>query len=263
MDLSAIFGQMNRNGQPVATSDLERMRTTLAAHGTDGGGIWTSGPTGLGQQLMCFTPEDCFERQPLVSTDGQCVLVSDGRLDNRPELMRELGGAPVDAYEVPDSYFILRAYEKWGEDCVDHLIGVFAFAVWDGHRQRLFLARSPIAAPQLLYYSTPRVLAFATMARALHALPFVPRALNDEKLADFLAGLFGEVRATFYRDICRLPTGHLLTFGRDGLKTRCFWRPDLQREIRFPRDEDYLAAFDELFTRVWTTICAVLRRSAR
>ena len=248
--MSAIFGIVNLGSRAVVTDDLERMSVALAAHGVDNKGIWNRGPVGMGQRLMCFTPEDRFEQQPLVGDNEQCILVSDGRLDNRPELMRELGGAPVDAHEVPDSYFILRAYEKWGEDCVDHLIGVFAFAVWDGHRQRLFLARSPIAAPQLLYYSTPRVLAFATMAKALHALPFVPRALNDEKLADFLAGLFGEVCATFYHDICRLPTGHLLTFGRDGLKTRCFWQPDLQREIRFPRDEDYLAAFDELLTRV-------------
>ena len=250
IELSAIFGLMNLNGQPVATDDLERMSKALVAHGADGGGIWARGAAGLGQRLMCFTPEDRFERQPLVSADGQCVLVSDGRIDNRPELMRAMGIAPVDACEVPDSGFILRAYAKWGEDCVHHLIGVFAFAVWDARAQNLFLARSPIAAPQLLYYSATRVFAFATTVRALHALPFVPRALNDEKLADFLAGLFSEVRATFYRDIWRLPTGHLLTFGRDGLKTRCFWQPDLQREIRFPRDEDYLAAFDELFTRV-------------
>ena len=248
--MSAIFGVINWNDQPVSMNDLERMRAALAEHGADGGGIWVRGSAGLGQRLMCFTPEDRFERQPLVGADGQCVLVSDGRLDNRPELMRELGGAPMDAREAPDSDFILRAYKKWGEDCVSHLTGVFAFAIWDARARTLFLARSPIVAPQLLYWAAPTGLAFATTTRALCALPFVPRALNEENLADFLVDLGGEPRATLYRDIYRLPTGHLLTAGRDGIKTRCFWRPDLQREIRFGCAEDYLAAFDELFTRV-------------
>ncbi|MCX5786313.1 MAG: asparagine synthase-related protein [Elusimicrobia bacterium] len=248
--MSAIFGVINWNDQPVSANDLERMRAALAAHGADGGGIWNRGSAGLGQQLMCFTPEDRFERQPLAGADGQRVLVSDGRLDNRPELMRELGGAPLDTREAPDSDFILRAYNKWGEDCMRHLIGVFAFAVWDARAQTLFLARSPIVAPQLLYWAAPSRLAFATTVRALCALPFVPRALNEEKLADFLVDLGGKPRTTLYRDIYRLPTGHLLAAGRNGFKTRCFWQPDLQREIRFPRDTDYLAAFDELFTRV-------------
>src|SRR5512146_3490165 len=120
--MSAIFGLYNLSGEPVAHPILERMSAALAAHGADANGIWTDGPVGLGQRLMRFTPEDCFERQPLVSGDGQRILVSDGRIDNRPELIVDLAMSPRHAATTPDSEFILRAYEKWGQNCPRHLI---------------------------------------------------------------------------------------------------------------------------------------------
>lgn len=248
--MSAIFGIINLNDQPVDRANLDRMNAALEHHGADGGGVWTNGAAGLGQRLMCFTPEDRFERQPLLNADGQRVLVTDARIDNRPELTDELDISPVEARKLPDSAFILRTWEKWGEDCMHHLIGVFAFALWDARTQRLFVARSPIAAPALLYYSTPHVFAFATMPKGLHALPFVPRVLNEERLTDLLVDMGGGPRTTLYRDIYYLPTGHSLTVGRDGVNVRRYWQPDLKREIRFPRDEDYLAAFDEMLARV-------------
>ena len=248
--MSAIFGFFNLNGQPISKTDLERMSAALADYGSDGGGIWAQGPVGLGQRLMCFTPEDRFERQPLVSADGRYVLVCDGRIDNRPELMCELDISPAEARELPDSFFVLNAYAKWGEDCVQQLVGFFAFAVWDVREERLLLARSPIGAPLLLHHSTPQTFAFATMPKGLFALPFVPRALNEQKLADFLVQLGSEPQTTLYREICRLPTGHVLSFGRDGQKVRRYWQLDLKREIRFSRDQDYVEAFNELFGRV-------------
>ncbi len=247
--MSAIFGLVNLNGQPVVGANLERMSAALADHGCDGGGIWAQGAVGLGQRLMCFTPEDHLERQPLASADGQRVLVCDGRIDNRPELMCELGIPPAEARALPDSAFILNAYARWGEDCVHHLIGVLAFALWDANMQCLLAVRSPIAAPALVYYAAPQAFAFATMPRGLLTLPFVPRALNERKIAGFLTGL-GEPRSTFYRDIFYLPSGHLLTVGRDGVTARCYWHLDPGREIRFPHEHDYAEAFNDLLERV-------------
>lgn len=152
--------------------------------------------------------------------------------------------------EIPDSVLILHAYQAWGVDCLQRLNGVFAFAVWDGAAGRLFAARSPVIAPSLVYFASPRWLAFASMPAALHALPFIPRALNELALADTLAGIGDDPQNTLYHDILRLPTGHWLLAGDEGVKTGCYWRPDMQREIRYPHDDDYLQAFDELFTRV-------------
>lgn len=248
--MSAIFGLVNLGGEPVARDNLERMNAALSNLGADGGGIWTQGPIGLGQRLMRFTPEDCFERQPSVTTDGQRVLVAAARIDNRLDLARELEMRPSEERERPDSAFILSAYDKWGADCMHHLVGVFAFALWDAPRHRLLIARSPIVAPSLYYFSTSRILAFATMPRGLHALPFIPRAINEEKLADTLVQSHSSPTTSIYQGIRRLRTGHSLTLGPDGVKVERFWRPDLKCDIHFPHNEDYVAAFVELFKRV-------------
>lgn len=248
--MSAIIGLINLNDQPVDRVYLERMSTALAAHATDGGGMWIQGCVGLGQGLICFTPEDRLECQPLISRDGQRVLVCAARLDNRPELMRALDISPIHARELPDSVFILRAYERWGEDCVCHLVGAFVFALWDAYTQSLLIARSPMGERVLFYHHTPQTFAFATMPRGLLALPFVSRELNEEQLADFLVSHNRDIYATFYRSISRLPPGQLLTVGHGEVKVRRYWQLDLNREIRFPRDSDYVEAFNELFERV-------------
>ncbi|HEV8711261.1 MAG TPA: hypothetical protein VGX03_00330 [Candidatus Binatia bacterium] len=194
--MSAITGLFHFNNQLVTTADLERMNETLAAHGPDGSGLWRHGPIGLAQRLRCVTQEDRFEQQPLLGADGQLVLVSDARLDNRPELMRALD-IPPPVNEQPDSAFILRAYEQWGQDCLHHLVGAYTFAVWDAREQRLLLVRSPFGGSVVFYHHTPEVFAFATMPKGLLALPFVPRLLNEERLADYLARTGSELYTTF------------------------------------------------------------------
>jgi len=265
--MSAIFGLVHFDNRPVEYADLERMQTALAQHGADGS-LWQKDSAGLGQRQMCFTPQDAWERQPLLSGDGAYVLVADARLDNRAELMSgwatgsgergfEIRGAdvpnpsaPVSAPCPPDSELLLRAYQSWGPDCVHHLVGVYAFAIWDTRSQTLFAARSAIVAPSLFYFTTPRIFAFATAPSGLHALPFFPRALDEAGLAHLLTGLGGGPDTTIYRDVLFLPTGHWLLANRDGVTVECFWRPDLTQQIRFGRDEEYLEAFRHLFDRV-------------
>jgi asparagine synthase (glutamine-hydrolysing) len=262
--MSAIFGLVHFHGGPVARADLERMDAALSRFGTDGGGLSVTKSVGMGQRLMAFTNEDRFERQPLTSADGTLVLVSDARIDNRDELADALyacSAGPATQDDTPDSALILRAYEAWGSECVGRLAGVFAFAVWDRRTRTLFAARSPIVAPTLLYHTTGRTFAFATAPGGLHALPCITRALNEERLADMLVQMDGSPPAsTLYRHISRLPTGFRLMAGRDGVRTRCCWQPDLSREIRFSRDEEYPDAFNDLFERV---VGAHLRSTTR
>jgi asparagine synthase (glutamine-hydrolysing) len=246
--VSAIFGLVAVHGDGLPGRALEAMRSALADHGGDGGGLWASGGAGLGQQLKLATPEDRFERQPLVSQDGPRVLVSDGRIDNRPELAGELG-LPRAARAVPDSAFILAAYERWGADCARHLVGSFSFAVWDARVKRLLLARSPFSARPVFFHQAADFVAFATMPRALFALPGVPRRLNLDSVADHLIVVPLEPGASMFQDIRTLEPGHALIVDRRGCQLRAFWDPGLRRPLRLRSDEEYVEAFTERFDR--------------
>lgn len=248
--MSAIFGLIHTSGQPVAADSLERMNSALAAHGPDGSGGWNEGHVAVGQRLMRFTPEDFFERQPLVSDDGQRVLVCDARIDNRAELAGTLGISPSEARQLPDAAFIERAYDKWGEGCTGHLIGSYTFALWNRREQRLLLVRSPMGERPLYYHSNAQHFAFSTMPKGLFALPFIPREIDLEQIADYLVVAPSEPGRTFFRGVRQLPAGHLLVVSRDGTTLRRHWQPDLKRELRLPDDNDYVEAFNELFERV-------------
>ncbi len=252
--MSAIFGILRFDGAPVAREHLLAMSGALARHGEDVG-FHLEGALGLGCRPMQFTPEDRRDRQPVGSADGSRILVADARLDNRDELLAELKAVsrlrPPPGPDDPDSDLLLRAFEAWGRDCTGHLAGVFAVAVWDSSSRTLSLVRSAIVAPSLVYLATDRLVAFATMPSGLHALPFVRRALDEERLSDLIARTgSGDTEATLYQGIRRLRTGHWMVAGPGGVKTECHWPLDRGREERFARDEDYLGAFDGLFGRV-------------
>jgi asparagine synthase (glutamine-hydrolysing) len=249
VSMSAIFGLFNLDNRPVAADDLDRMGAALLAHGGEGGGIWSQAHVGLGQRLTCFTPEDTLERQPLVSADGERVLVSDGRIDNRDELAEDLGIVRRMS-DLPDSVFIMGAYARWGSDCVRHLVGAFTFALWDVRERRLIVVRSAVASPCLFYHTSPRTLAFATMPKGLFALPSIPRDLDDQFLADYLAMERTEPGAGFYRNVSRLLPGQMLVVQPGGWTVEQHWQPDLTRELHYAHDQDYVDAFNELFARV-------------
>jgi asparagine synthase (glutamine-hydrolysing) len=248
--MSAIFGLIHFDGRPAAARDLDLMGAALAAHGPDGNGSWTGEHVGLGQRLMCFTPEDRLERQPLVSTEGQYVLVADGRIDNRPELMHELDVQPAEAGDMPDSAFILRCYRKWGLECCRHLVGDFVFALCDSREGHVLIARSPMSTRSLFYHAAPGTFAFASAPKGLFALPWIPREIDRQYLADYLVRVPQEPGRCFFAGLGELQSGHTILVRRKGFTLRQYWQPDLFRETRFPRDSEYVEAFNTLFDRV-------------
>lgn len=244
--MSAIAGLLYKDGKAVEEADLERMSAALAAYGPEGGGIWRQKAVGLVHRQTCVTLEDSSDRQPACSPDAQVVLVSAGRIDNRPELASKLS-LPA---EWPDSQFILAAYLRWGTDSPKHLIGDYTFGVWDESKWSLLLARSPFSARPLYYHDSDRFFAFAAMPKGLFALPMIPRALDENTLAHSLARAPRPSDSTFYSGIKSLLPGHLLTVQDGHVQARAFWEPDYSREVRYANDEECVEAFSELWSRV-------------
>ena len=250
--MSAIYGLLHFDGRRLADSQLDSMSLALLRHGPDGGGVWKNGVLGMGHRLQAFTPEDLLERQPLVGGAGHVVLVVDGRIDNRPELAAELGISAPEVKAMPDSAFVLRAYEKWGTDCPEHLVGTFTFAVVDLRESRMLLARSASGERALFYHTTSDTFAFASAPKGLFALPFVPRRIHEQQVADYLAWVPGEPGSSFYAGLNTLPAGQSIEVRLDGqvMPPRRFWRPDSRPTTRFARDEEYEEALTALLERV-------------
>jgi len=138
--VSAICGLLHHDGRPPSGA-IEAMSASLAHRGADGSGIWSDDRVAVAHRMHHTTRESVWEQQPVVMPERRLVLVADARIDNRDELVRALGIAA--RATVTDSEIILAAYARWGEHCIDRLVGDFAFAVWDAPTRTLFCARDP------------------------------------------------------------------------------------------------------------------------
>ena len=248
--MSGIAGMYFLDHQPVQRTDLQRMVSSLGRRGPDRAGVWCEGSVGLAHCMLWTTPESLRETLPSTNATGDVVITADARIDNRDELFTTLGISDRPHEAISDSELILAAYEKWGENCPARLLGDFAFAVWDRHKQVLFCSRDHFGVRPLYYYCTAQVIVFASEIKALLSLRIVPRRINEARIADYLvAELEGiDKTCTFYQDIVRLPPGHSLTVGRVKTCLRPYWSLTPMDEIRYSSDADYAAAFREVFT---------------
>jgi asparagine synthase (glutamine-hydrolysing) len=247
--MSGIAGYVCLDGREADRAELQVMLRTLAHRGPDGEGLWCGRHAALGHRLLHTTPESLAETQPLVHRTGAFVLTADARIDNRDELIRELGPLRRDG-AATDSELILAAYDRWGRRCPEHLVGDFAFALWDDAKGHLFCARDHFGVKPFYYHHQPaRLFAFATEIKGILALPGVPRRLNASRVADYLQWSFDDQEITFYTGIVRLPPAHTLVVNRERLTLQRYWSLDPEREVRLGSDRAYAEAFMDVFTQ--------------
>lgn len=245
--MSGICGIYYLDAKPIDNRHLGNMLDQLAHRGPEGAGLWQDGSVGLGHQMLHTTPESLSEKLPWMHPSEQWVITADARLDNRAELMTQLGLGASSAAGLSDSQLILAAYRQWGDRTPEYLLGDFAFAIWDQSQQRLFLARDHFGVKPLYYYCDRRVFAFATEIKALLALPEIPKRLNKAKVADYLASLFDNKAITFYEEILRLPPAQFLAVTPADVKRHPYWALDPHRELHLASDEDYAEALRSHF----------------
>ncbi|NET04898.1 MAG: lasso peptide isopeptide bond-forming cyclase [Symploca sp. SIO2B6] len=247
--MSAIVGIYYFDGRSVEKESLGKMVDILAHRGSDGASIWNTGSVGLGHRMLWTTPESLLEKLPFVNQTGNLVITADARVDNRDQLIPALGLSNHPAEKITDSQIILAAYEKWGEQCLEKLIGDFAFVIWDGRKQQLFCARDPMGIKPFYYYRSKDVFVFASEIKAILCLPEVPRRLNELKVAYYLEMFCEDQEITFYQDIFRLPAANYLSIGcTKKIQLKSYWSLDTKREIRLKSNQEYAEAFREVFT---------------
>lgn len=204
------------------------MLRPLARRGPDHEGQWNQGPTALGHRRLAVIDLTPRAHQPLRDPDSGRVLAFNGCIYNYPQLRTLLKRLGQRFQTTGDSEVILKAYAEWGEGCVEHLHGMFAFAVWDPDTEQLFLARDRLGIKPLYYHHTPDAFRFASNVQALLATGDVDLTLDEVALHHHLS-LHAVVPAprTLLRSIRKLAPGHCLAVNADGaVKERSYWHLD-------------------------------------
>jgi asparagine synthase (glutamine-hydrolysing) len=237
--VSAIAGIVNFNGGVVDVSDLERVSSALYPYGPDRVDVTVAGPVGLVNMLMRMTPEDRFDHQPWCGASG-AIITADLRLDNRDEVLTQIGMTEEEGKELSDSRVLLAAWEMLGDKIWSALRGPFAVAIWEPRTSSLTLARDHLGLNVVMWHKSERFFAFATMPKGLFAFSGVPRQLNEEKFADFLVLNHADLGTTIYRTVYRLLPAHTLTVAVDGsIRQNRYWSYADIAPIRFSSGEDY------------------------
>ena len=246
--MSGIAGIWNLDGKPVDEKILRKMSAMLRHRGRDGEGIWLEGGVGLACQMLRVTPESLKETQPFHNRRGQAA-VYDGRLDNREEIISNLGSSVRISATDPDIELILAAYEHAGERFVPRLAGDFAFALFDAPRRQLFLVKDPIGVRPLYYTNLANTFLFASEIKALLAHPEVISKPNEDAVAAFVRrGPATEDRGqTVFDGVFSLQGGHFALITPRGLTVERYWDFDGMRKTRLGSFQEYGEAFKHLF----------------
>lgn len=244
--MSAITGIFYRDGRSVDSQMIKKMNDRLSHRGPDGSNTWSEGSVALGHQMLYTTPESLQEELPFMDKETGLVITADARIDNRVELSELLGLKNNE--KEPDSLFILKAYEKWGESCPEKLLGDFVFAIWDPNKEQLFCARDHMGVKPFYYYSNDNMFVFGTEIKALVNVPGVPYELNELKIAKYLMKDTLDHEITFYKNIMNLSSAHSLKLDKYGIKIRRYWKLDPKLEIIMESEEDYAKAFQKIFS---------------
>jgi len=238
--LSGICGIVRFDDAPVDRRDLDRQMNVMSHLAADRRQAWQSGGAGLGHMLTRVTREDVFDAQPIAESSSGLTAVCDARIDNREALAAALSIDAAALEQLPDSALILAAFKKWGEHCVEHLIGDFVFAIWDEIKRELFLARDHMGQRHVVYHQAPGFFAFASEIKGLWALGDVPRVLLEKELgAANLRNPDKSLAASPYEGIAGLPGGTVMHVAHDGsVRTRRYWEPNAD-----PRHEGHDEAY--------------------
>ncbi|MCB9105219.1 MAG: asparagine synthase (glutamine-hydrolyzing) [Anaerolineales bacterium] len=248
--MCGIAGIYALDGAPIERADVEAQINTLIHRGPNQGAVYLSpqGDCGLGIRRLSII-DVAGGRQPLVNEDGRLHMVYNGETYNHVLLRTELERLGHRPTTHSDGEVILHGYEAWGPSGVlQRLRGMGAFALWDEHRQQLFIGRDRFGIKPLYYAEHNRRLIFASEIKAILAQPHFPRRVNLTALEAMLTLGFVPGPATMFEGIYKLPSAHYLIAHAGGYQLEPYWQLDYEPAPRLSEaeaTEQFLALLQE------------------
>lgn len=238
--MCGITGIFSPRAGSITRAQLQRMTDVLSHRGPDDDGFYMDGPVGLGHRRLSII-DVAGGHQPMLNADRTRAIVFNGEIYNFQALRTTLLQQGYRFSTQGDTEVILQAYDAYGPACVQHLRGMFAFAIWDGVKRQLFLARDRVGIKPLYYSWDGQTCLFASEIKAILQDQRVQKRLNAQALDDYLTYLYIPSPKTIFQGIHKLPPGHTLTVSADGLEERAYWDLTFAPQEGL-REEDYMAS---------------------
>jgi asparagine synthase (glutamine-hydrolysing) len=226
---------------------LPRMTRILAHRGPDDQGLVEEGGVGLGHQRLSIIDLSPAGRQPLANEDGSLLIVYNGEIYNYRQLREDLLRRGHTFRSRTDTETILHLYEEMGTDCLRELRGMFAFAIWDRRRRRLFLARDRLGQKPLVWAEYDGGFYFASELKSILQAEGFPRDVDREALHDYLTYEYVPAPRTIFSRIHKLPAGHHLVWEGGKSDITRYWDLSYEPKLRFGSFHDYRERFVEIF----------------
>jgi asparagine synthase (glutamine-hydrolysing) len=225
---------------------LREMCQIIAHRGPDDDGVHTDGPVGIGMRRLSIV-DLTTGHQPISNETGSVTIVFNGEIYNHLALREQLVARGHTYRTHSDTETIVHLYEEYGPYCVQHLRGMFAFAIWDRNKKTLFVARDRLGIKPLYYQLTPERLLFGSEIKVLLAHGTTHPEFDRAALPEFLAFGYLSGEDTFYSGIRKLLPGHTMEIGLDGKpKIRQYWDLDVSSTHESRDEKYYVQAYREL-----------------
>ncbi|HVG30798.1 MAG TPA: asparagine synthase (glutamine-hydrolyzing) [Pyrinomonadaceae bacterium] len=228
-----------------AAEMLRSMCARMVHRGPDSEGLMTSPGVALGMRRLAIIDLQTGE-QPAVSEDGRVSVILNGEIYNYRELRKELEARGHSFRSASDTEVLPHLYEEFGTAMLDRLNGMFAFALWDARRRRLFLARDPLGEKPLYWGVFGGKLLFASEPKVLLAHPAVTTGVNPDALRQYLAFDYVPAPLSIYEGINKLPAAHALTLEGGKVETWSYWDVSYRKPATAPTEEEAAQRLREL-----------------
>lgn len=239
--MCGICGILNLDGHPISRDAIHSMCTALIHRGPDDEGVYVSSQSkpsaGLGHRRLKIIDLTEAGQQPMANEDSSVWLILNGEIYNYQQLRKDLKDKGHQFRSNTDAEVVLHLYEDFAENCLSYLRGMFAFAIWDERKGKLFLARDRLGQKPLLYYHDNHHLCFASEFSALLASGLIDRNINDKAIDQYLTFGYVPAPATIYNGIFKMLPGHYGIYQNGQFNPHKYWDLDYSHKMAISEKE--------------------------
>ena len=237
--MCGIAGKLYFNiNKSVSEMEIKKMTDVLFHRGPDGEGVFIDKNIGLGHRRLSIIDLSPAGHQPMSDNEGKIWIIFNGEIYNFLELRKELEKEGIKFKSKSDTEVIIYLYKKYGIDCLKHLRGMFAFAIWDGEKRQLFLARDRLGKKPLKYYHDSNCFIFASELKAILTNPEVKKEIDYDAIDEYLTYQYVPHPKTGFKNIWKLEPAHYLIIKENGqIIKQKYWQLDYSQKLNLSESE--------------------------